>query len=173
MQVSVKSVDIEKVTKGKNFWNKAVVTYDFKGDTRKQTIVSFANPEVFKTIKDLVAGDMIDVQLTKDANDYTQWSQVTKLGGEAPAAAAAEGVAKTVAKTVTSNYETKDERAARQVLIVKQSSIGAAVEHLKARKDANGQDVLDLAQKFTDWVFVPLSKDIFNEPNDPDLGVST
>jgi hypothetical protein len=54
-----------------------------------------------------------------------------------------------------SNYETKEERAARQVLIVKQSSLTNAVATLspgaKAALDANA--VIDLAQKYADWVF--------------------
>lgn len=52
------------------------------------------------------------------------------------------------------DYETKEERAVRQRLIVAQSSITAAVETLKTTKGSVArEDVKDLAQDYFDWVF--------------------
>lgn len=52
------------------------------------------------------------------------------------------------------DYETKDERAAKQKLIVAQSCISSAVETLKTGKAAlDATEVKALAQDYFDWVF--------------------
>ncbi len=57
--------------------------------------------------------------------------------------------------TTTKDFETKEERAIRQKLIVAQSSITAAVETLKTAKGTiNKDDVKELAQEYFDWVFI-------------------
>ena len=53
-----------------------------------------------------------------------------------------------------SNYETKEERAARQELIVRQSSLSNAVAILSVgAKTLAKNDVLDLATDLSNWVF--------------------
>jgi hypothetical protein len=52
-----------------------------------------------------------------------------------------------------STYETPEERAARQVLIVRQSSISSAVEFAVAHKVKDPQEVIAIAKQFEDYVF--------------------
>ena len=52
-----------------------------------------------------------------------------------------------------SNYETRDERNARQRLIVRQSSLAQAVDVLTAAKIYDTIVIKGLAEDFTDWVF--------------------
>lgn len=154
MQVTFKSVDTEEVKKGKTPFQKAVVTFDKDGKDMKQTLVSFKNPDVFATIQKLSEGDVIDVTTTKEG-DFWQWAKVEKLAGVAKPDKPTGG------KVTGSNYETKEERAERQVLIVRQSSLKEAVAALGPAK--NRELYTDLAQYFADWVF---AKNIFTEEDD-------
>lgn len=143
--------NVEKITKGKNFYEKGVVTYTYNGQNKQQNVMSFANPEVFSALKKAVPGSEYEVDTTKNAAGYDQWSSFKPAGGAAPATVQAPGPT----KVVGSNYETKEERAARQVLIVRQSSLAAAVNSLSpgAKVALDKAAVLALAQEYTDWVF--------------------
>lgn len=148
MQVTIKNVDVENVRNGRKQYSKATVDYLFKGESRQQKIMSFANPEVFKLVQEMV-GQEVEVELTKNDAGYSEWKSITPAG-QAPSNASG-GAAAPATRVSGSNYETKDERAARQVLIVKQSSLGTAVEALGPGKAPD--EYLDLAGVFTDWVF--------------------
>jgi len=55
-----------------------------------------------------------------------------------------------------STYETPEERAKKQVYIVKQSSLSAAIDVLKhnnPKGTVDTQQALQVAQEFVDWVF--------------------
>jgi hypothetical protein len=129
--------------------------------------MSFSNPSVFNHIKNLGKGDAVNVTTTKDDQGYWQW---TAIGGDAPAQESTnKPAAAGVNRTTGSNYETKEERAARQVYIVRQSSISAAIGALTigAKSVPTSDSILALAKEFEAYVF---SKD---EPktaaNIPDL----
>lgn len=51
-----------------------------------------------------------------------------------------------------SNYETKEERAARQVYIIRQSSISSAIDLLKDSKPTV-EGVLNVAKQFEEYIF--------------------
>ena len=56
--------------------------------------------------------------------------------------------------TVKSNYETAEERAARQRLIVRQSSLSNALQYFEVTKaKPNVNEVIDLAEQFTNFIF--------------------
>lgn len=153
-RVKIQEVNIETVTKGKNRWEKASVNYLYQGQARTQTLMSFSNPDVFKTVKTLKAGDEIEIETTKDNNGYNQWSRVTPASADSPASAKAAPAG----KVIGSNYETPEERKLRQLYIIRQSSIANAIEYLsKVHKDGepawNVNDVLNVAQEFVDFVY--------------------
>ena len=54
-------------------------------------------------------------------------------------------------KVIGSNYETAEERARRQVYIIRQSSLGTAVELLGS--GASVADVINTAKQFEAYVF--------------------
>ncbi len=58
-----------------------------------------------------------------------------------------------------SNYETKEERARRQVLIVRQSCLSTAVAFAASRQPkgvtCEAEDILVIARKFEEFVFAP------------------
>lgn len=158
LQVTIKNVVTETVTKGKNSWGKAVVTYDGDKGEKKQNVVSFKNPEVYKVIEALKSGDVVDVKLVKDG-DFWQWAEVTKLGGGA-------SKAPTAGRVTGSNYETPEERKFRQLLIVRQSSIASAIARAAQQENPAGVDILELAQSYVDFVYG--ETDLFDQPNDLD-----
>lgn len=156
MLVTIKNVEVENVVKGKSRYSKATVEYEYRGEPRKQSVMSFSNPDVFKKVQEFI-GQEVEVETTKNAAGYSEWASITATGGVtastanqgANPAGAATGSAGTT-KVTGSNYETRDERAARQVLIVKQSSLAQAVESLGPKQEVDAY--IDRAQVFVDWV---------------------
>jgi hypothetical protein len=151
MQVTIKNVDVENVVNGRKRYSKATVDYTYNGEPRQQKIMSFANPDVFKKVQELV-GQTVEVELTKNDAGYSEWKSINSASGAATTTANSPA---NTTRVTGSNYETKEERAARQVLIVKQSSLTAAVATLApGAKDALDPDeVIGLAQQYVDWVF--------------------
>ena len=73
-----------------------------------------------------------------------------------------------MAAPVRSTYETPEERAKKQVYIVKQSSINAAIQLLSvgAKQPPSTELVLTEAQKFVDFVFAEKKESLLDLPND-------
>lgn len=129
------------------------VTYkDDQGQVKAKKLVSFNYAEVFKAIKVAVKGTKLNIVTQKnEKSGYWDWVDIAKEGTP---------VASTPTETrggrVTgSNYETHEERAARQVYIVRQSSISAAVALLSvgAKSHASPEDIISVAKKFEAYVF--------------------
>lgn len=154
MQVVIRNVEVEWNGKPPKKWGKAVVKYDFNGAARTQNIMSFANPEVFKKVQELV-GETVEVEVGKNDKDFTEWRAITVVGGSQSTGSVQTATAKPASSNSYSrDFETKEERARRQVLIVKQSSLSNAVAALTpgAKSSLSPKVVLELAQVFTDWV---------------------
>lgn len=159
MRVKILDVAVENVVKGKSRYSKAAVAYSYNGEARTQNIMSFVNPGVWKIITDpAIIGTEVEVNLTKNAAGYNEWAGIGEAGSAPPAPSG--GVQTPTSspaptRVTGSNYETPAERAQRQVYIVKQSSLSNAVNILShANKDKlQVEEVLDLAQKLTDFVF--------------------
>jgi hypothetical protein len=152
MQVIIKNVDVQWNGTGAKRWAKASVEYTYNGEARKQNVMSFSNPDVFKKVQELT-GQTVEVELTKNDKGYSEWKSVS-VGQNQQPNSSANGSSPTTTRVTGSNYETKEERAARQVLIVKQSSLSNAISLLTtgAKTPPAKDDVLNLAQDFTDWV---------------------
>jgi len=126
------------------------VTYKAEnGQVANKKLMSFSNPTVFNHVKGLAKGDTINVQTTKDAAGYWQW---TGIGDDNAAPATQAKPATTGGGRVTgSNYETKEERAARQIYIIRQSSLSTAVDLLGQGKSVD--EVIATAKQFEAYVF--------------------
>lgn len=150
MQVTIQEVTTEFVKKGPKGYTVASVVYSANGKNSNKKIFSFANPQVFDIVKDATSGSNWDVE-TKKNGDYWDWVAIKPMGDEPAVAKPAYGGG----KVTGSNYETSEERKLRQMLIVKQSSIGHAVELLTtgAKTPPSVQDVLSVAQEFVDYVY--------------------
>lgn len=158
--LQIKIIDIGEVStekRGNNSWQQYEVTYKDleKNKVTGHRLMSFKNPEVFEYFKHVNKDDTITVQIAKNEAGFWEWVSVGE--SEWPVASAgAKSNAKPTAKTYTptskpvSQYETREERAARQQFIIRQSSIASAIELVGHGKTVDA--VLNVAQQFTDWV---------------------
>lgn len=130
----------------------------FQDKVEGKKIMSFAEKEAFTALSNASMGSIFTVARAKDDKGYWKWQTVT-AGANAGAAAPAAGTFQTTGGSMTnatpkSNYETADERAARQVMIVRQSSISNAVALLKTEKHTpTTEEVLAVAKQFENFVF--------------------
>lgn len=175
MQIKIINVDVESVVNGNKNYELAEVLYDFQGNKRTQKVVSFANPSVFKTVKNAQKGEFYEVTVTKNGQGYNQWTAISASDGSAPAgnerASGTAPASSAGSNTAVRTYETAEERERRQRLIVRQSSLTAALATLTpgAKAALDPAAVQKLAEQYTDWVFEKV--DLFNQPNDlPDVG---
>jgi len=163
MRIKVLAVENKKVEEGKKNYNLLDVSYknlEFNKVEGKK-LVSFASPDVYNALKDAKAGDEFDVTKgDKSAAGFVPWTRCVVAGeatltedsrqvsGAAPASTASKS-------TPRSTYETPEERAKKQVYIVRQSSIGAAIEllNLMGNKKASVEEVTSIAKQFEQYVF--------------------
>jgi hypothetical protein len=140
----------ESVKTGKGQYQTLQVSFkNEQGQVQGKKLMSFSNPTVFKDIQGYAKGDRIDV-LTVKEGDYWQWKAIDKEG-EAPPRAEAPKSTGGGGKVIGSNYETAEERARRQVYIIRQSSLGTAVELLG--QGASVDAVVKTAKQFEAYVF--------------------
>jgi len=119
----------------------------FQDKVEGKKIMSFAEKEAFTTLSTASMGSVFTVVRVKDDKGYWKWQSVTPGANAAEAASSGNASSK-------STYETADERAARQVMIVRQSSISNAIALLKTEKHTpTTKDILDVAKEFEDFVF--------------------
>lgn len=178
MQIQINSVDSVWTKNGKTGYGTLTVNYNNeRGEAKSWKLVSFNNPAVYKTISEAKEGDAFDITTGettgKDGKDYTVWKSATRLDPSATASPVASGTTAprpgtSTGKVLGSTYETKEERAVRQRLIVRQSSLTAAIGYYNhpSNHGANvtEQDLMHLAEEFADWVFQ--EPDLLDTPND-------
>lgn len=161
MQIQIVNVSVSKPA-GKKY-NQADVVFTRDGRESKWRIMDFANPQVFKALQNAQEGEEFAITVGKNDKGYDTWTSATKVaeGAVAPSAKASGSTG----GTTKSSWETADERAARQRLIVRQSSLAQAIEYFKLQETKpNHMDVLSLAEEFHDWVFEEPS--LAEMPND-------
>ena len=176
MQIQIIDVGTPNTHAAKNGRSYQSIEVTYKGADGKvgnKKLMSFSNPNVFKALSTMNKGDQVDVVTTKDDAGYWQWTGINDGTSSAPAQTSSS-TTPTATRVTGSNYETADERAARQRLIVRQSSLSAAVSILTVgAKTVDKEVVKNLAQELTDWVFevkqttiAKLDADIADIPDD-------
>ena len=126
------------------------------GKTESKKLMPFgANAEAFKALSIAQAGSTWDVSVTKNAQGYNDWTSVSASNGSPAASAGAPAkVVNNAAPAARSSYETPEERAQRQILIVRQSSLSAAVATLAVgSKGVKPDDVIAVAKQYENYVF--------------------
>jgi len=151
-QQNIEIIDVEFTTpptkNGKGTYDLLTVTFrNEEGKVDQKKVLGFATPpEAFLKLRQAKKGDTFAIEREKNAAGYWDWKDVsTQQAAVGPAAA---GKAPPYTKP---QYETAEERGARQVYIIKQSSIGHAVA-LLAGKEASPEDVIKVADKFVAYV---------------------
>ena len=160
MNITILSVDIKTVPTAKGSYQTADVAYknnSFQGKVEGKKVMSFgATKDSFSTLALAQPGESYEVTIVKNDKGYNDWVSMAKAeaGASSPAVSAPAG-GKAPAATPRSTYETPEERAQRQVLIVRQSSLSAAVNLLLAgaKTPPSVESVLAVAKQFEDYVF--------------------
>ncbi|NDB59595.1 hypothetical protein EB001_14280 [bacterium] len=147
MQVTVIDVAQETLSakNGRTFQQLVVSYKNDKGMAQAKKLVSFANPDLFKAAKSWTKDQIINVKTVK--NEKTGYWDWVGLEGEAVATSKESA---TPTRVTGSNYETKEERAARQVYIIRQSSLATAVDLLG--QGASTDTVIETAKVFEAYV---------------------
>lgn len=167
MNITIDNVNI--VDKGK--YKIAEVNYfTAEGKKEKKNVASFGNAGLYKTLSEAKNGDNFEVGLGKNDKGYWEFTSATK--------SASSPTSKTGATaTPRSTYETPEERAAKQVYIVRQSSLSTAVSALSigAKSPPKVDDVIGYAKQIEAYVFgkeslgevpvVPLSEFVDDIPS--------
>ena len=150
MQITVIDVteNIKKSESGRTFQQLEVAYKNEQGQPQLKKLISFSNPNVYKAAKEWVKGDVVNVTTVK--NEKTGYWDWVGLEGDGAVTTAKPTSTPTGARVTGSNYETKEERAARQLYIIRQSSLANAIEILN--KGADTMEVLRLADKLVNYV---------------------
>lgn len=178
MQIQVLSVQVQTVPTQKGSYQVADTAYKnltYQGKVEGKKIMSFgAGKASFEAIVTAQPGDIFEVTVVKNAAGYNDWTQMVKgVEGHVattPASSASKGaVASSPTAAVRSSYETPEERAKKQVYIIRQSSVSSAVAALSAgaKTPVKFEDVLDFAKKIEKYVFdMDLGADAFQDVPD-------
>ena len=128
------------------------ITYKTEnGQVANKKLMSFSNPSVFNHIKGLAKGEVVNVTTVKNAKGFWDWTGIGNEGDAPVATQSKPATAQAGCRVTGSNYETKEERAARQVFIIRQSSLSTAVELLGQGKSVD--EVIATAKQFEAYVF--------------------
>ena len=157
MQISVIDVGQPTTHAGNNGRSYQMIEVAYKnesGQIQQKKLFSFRNPDVFKEAQTWEKGQAVHVQAEKNDKGYWEWIGLGEAAAStSPAPQASKSSNASTTRVTGSNYETKEERAARQVMIVRQSSMSSAVSALTASNNVpSSEDILSLAKQFEDYV---------------------
>lgn len=169
MQIKIISLDAELKTakNGKTYKALTVVYKSDSGKIENKTLLPFGgNERSAKLLSEAEIGSVWNVVAEKNPAGYWDWTSVSPSNGSintsAPSAAPA------ARREETSNrFETAEERAKKQVYIVRQSSISAAVATLTAgvKSPPDPKLVIETAKLYEAYVFdTSLGEDVVASP---------
>lgn len=144
-------IDVEVNKKDGGSYQGARLTFrDTTGKIQEQAFHNNAfkfNAALKTSLINLKAGDTIAIEKEKNKNDFWEVKSITKTA--APVAGQA-APSPTPSASPKSTYETAEERAKKQVYIVRQSSLSAAIAFSKSKTI---DDVITTAKHFEAYVF--------------------
>lgn len=135
----------------------------YKGDdgsVKGKKVMPFGESKaVHDALAQAQGGDVYTITAIKnEGTGYWDWTQAVKSNGTSTGAvnSSVDTSSRPAAggKVTGSNYETSEERAKKQVYIVRQSSIASAISFLTdSKKSATVENVIDTAKQFEKYVF--------------------
>ena len=168
MQISIINVTNQTVPTTKGSYQALEVTYKEVATSKvgSRNIMSFVqdSKKAFETLSTASNGEVFDISMVKqagkDGKEYWVWTDARKGSAQASqgqTASAAPAASGTVSK---GNWETPEERAKKQVYIIRQSSLSTAVAALSGGKaPPTAENILALAKTFEDYVFEGLKEE--------------
>jgi hypothetical protein len=148
--ITIINTEVEEVVKPNTKYKTLTVVYkdhSREGKVDSKKLLSFsADKVVWDTLEKSKSGDHFNVEVEKDNKGYFQWIAIHRQT-EVPVETKAHPT------PTKPTYETPQERAQRQVYIVRQSSIASAVELIKDHgKQPDPMKVIEIAKLFEDYV---------------------
>lgn len=130
----------------------------FQGKVESKKLFDFGvQADSFKTLVAASPTTVFDVEVVKNAAGYNDWTKVTR--GNASDVAPAQNKAGSGTSSATSvpakgGWETSEERAKKQVYIIRQSSLNVAVQALAvgAKKPIDAGEIIGLAKSLEAYV---------------------
>lgn len=183
MQISILNVQSTTQTaKSGKPYQQLEVAYKnltFSGKIESKKLMPFgAQKAAFDALANAQAGAVFEVTVVKNDAGYNDWTAITQappgaIAGGSPAGSINKQTAGNVTQ-VKSTYETSEERAKKQVYIIRQSSLSAAIGSLSvgAKSALKASDVIAVAEEYYAWVMQSpeqaVKQDLFDVPNDND-----
>ena len=129
----------------------------FQGKVESKKIMSFGvGAPSFSVLSTATGGSVWEITVVKNDKGFNDWTAAVHSDGSvSPSDAPAAVVAGKGNATPRSTYETPEERAQRQVLIVRQSSLSSAVSSLAigSKSAPKPAEVIAVAKEFEAYVF--------------------
>jgi hypothetical protein len=130
--------------KGK--YKEALVKYSQDGQDKEKKVMSFAQKETYNTLVAAAPGEVYEIKTVKDGK-FWNWESATLCS---PGAAVAPSGGSSGGSK--GNWETAEERAMRQVWIIRQSSIASACNLYSTLGAPDIDGVLEAAKRFEAYV---------------------
>lgn len=157
MLINVLSVDVTTRQGPKSSYQQAEIAYrDNEGKVGSKKVMSFDKSGVFEVMANAKQGELYDIGLVK-GEKYWEWTSAKKAAAPASGAPTSGNSGQrnaTPSPAAGRNFETPEERAKKQVYIIRQSSLSTAVEALAVgRKTAiEAKEIIELAQQLESYV---------------------
>jgi len=129
------------------------VETDKNGSTR---IPDFSAPDAFNALKNAAPDSTWEVKIQateKGGQKYFNWVGAQPIEGGTVSEAEKKAPAARYTSQTSRDWETREERHARQRLIVRQSSVTAAITIEHCRGNQGLDVILKTAEQIEDWVF--------------------
>lgn len=162
MNITILNVTVETKPTAKGSYQVADVAYknnSFQDKVEGKKVMSFgATAEAFKVLAIAQPGEKYSVNVVKNDKGYNDWVSMSKgVVEQAPATSTTSpgGFKSSATASPRNTYETPEERALKQVYIVRQSSVANAITLLLAgAKTPPAVDtVIATAKQFETYVF--------------------
>ena len=150
-KITVLKSEVTKNPKGYSIAEIAYKTDD--GKAKGMKVLDYAQKDVFAVVKDAKPGDVLDADFEKNTKGFWAFKTVSNTGFKETVVVPATPNS-TAPSMTRGDWETSEERAAKQVMIVRQSSISNAIASLELNKQtkATTMDIIEIAQEFEDYV---------------------
>lgn len=144
-------------------YQEVVLTYTAGGKTSTKKVMSFA--PIFNAVKEAEGGEQYDVEMIKEG-EYWNWKAMSKMA--AGATTTSVDAPPKAQMTRPSTYETAEERAKKQVYIIRQSSLANAISLLAANggKKNSTEEVVAVAEQFVAFVLGETAPSVFDLEDD-------
>lgn len=158
MLIKIVSIDAELKTakNGKTYKALTVVYKNREGKIETKTINPFGpGQNTVSILSEATTGQYYEVQTVKNDAGYWDWVDPRVTDGQAASSPAAPSPASRASSGGENRFETSEERAKKQVYIVRQSSLSNAVETLAvgSKTALDPKKVIEVARLYEAYVF--------------------